>query len=177
MFGPLKLNPMEKTGLNHLIGVFLFLSLCINEVACKAPKRKPESKVLDKQSQNAVKKTTPVFTGKDTCTIEIGKPEILAYMLSQAEFDSIPESGRGDFNESYSDFMYCWHEYANHPGKMRVEETGSRFIRIGDSTLDRTGFRESGFGIILISKSGHFKIVGGTFDKTEVEKNSRFFGL
>ncbi|HEY4288859.1 MAG TPA: hypothetical protein VGN00_17270 [Puia sp.] len=98
-------------------------------------------------------------------------------MLSQAELDSRLESEQDGFNESYSDFTYYWREYANHPGKMRVEETGARFIHIGDSTLDRTAFRENSFGIILISKSGHFKIVGEVFDKAEVEKDSKFFGL
>jgi hypothetical protein len=133
--------------------------------------------MAQKQFQNEEKKTIPVFGKKDTCIVEIGKPEILAYCLSKAELDSLPASEKDDFNESYSDFAYYWDEYAEHPGKMMVNETGARFIHIGDSTIDRKNLPNNGFGIILISKSGHFKIIGGIFDKVEIERNSKFFDL
>ena len=175
MFCPLKLNPMKKNYSNQFIGG-LFI-LCLIAVACKAREQKAELKMAQKQFQNEEKKTIPVFGKKDTCIVEIGKPEILAYCLSKAELDSLPASEKDDFNESYSDFAYYWDEYAEHPGKMMVNETGARFIHIGDSTIDRKSLPNNGFGIILISKSGHFKIIGGIFDKVEIERNSKFFDL
>jgi len=166
---------VKKTHFKQFFGVLSILSLCLFEVACKAPRQKAESKMVEVQPQNRAKKATPVFTGKDTCKVKHGEPEILAYAPSKAEIDALPDSAKDDFNESYSDFMYYWHEFADHPGKIKADETGARFILIGDSTIDKDSLKENAFGIIFVSRTGHFKIFEGQTDKREIEKNSRSF--
>ena len=126
MFCLLKLNPMKKNYSNQFIGG-LFI-LCLIAVACKAREQKAELKMAQKQFQKEEKKTIPVFGKKDTCIVEIGKPEILAYCLSKAELDSLPASEKDDFNESYSDFAYYWDEYAEHPGKIQRYRGRLRYL-------------------------------------------------
>jgi len=56
-------------------------------------------------------KAVPSFK-EDSAKIQSAKPIILAYSLSQSEYDSLASKDKGEYDEGYSDFSNSVSEFA-----------------------------------------------------------------
>jgi hypothetical protein len=113
---------------------------------------------------------------EDTLNITIGRPQIIAYCLSQPEYDSLSSEGRSEYDESFSDFINDVQEYdkGKHSG-IGVSQTGSRFIHIKDTVIDRKLLAHNDFGLIFVNKSGEVQIFQGMLSLAEIKREVRNF--
>jgi hypothetical protein len=152
--------------------VLFIISICLFEVACKEPKKKPKRIENEKQRQGSSKVSDNVK--EDTLKTKIGKPQILAYSLSQPEYDALPVKTRSEYDEGYSDFSQGLEEFAAHnPQKLIVRETASRFILIAGAIVDRKSLQKYDYGVIFITKTGSFKVFEGGLSGHEIEQESK----
>jgi hypothetical protein len=155
--------------------VLFILIICIFDVACKQPNKKTESNAKKEQLQDTSRRETTGNIKDDTIKIKIGDPQILAYSLSQPEHDSLSAKNQDEYDEGYSDFSNELEEFSKHPRKLRLAETASRFIIIADSLVDRKSLTTHAYGLIFVSKTGHFKVFEGGLLRNEIEQESKSF--
>jgi hypothetical protein len=161
--------------LKLLTKVLFILFICLFEIACKEPEKKTERNATEEQLKDSSKRGTPASIKDDTLSIKIGKPQILAYSLSQPEHDSLSVKKQDEYDEGYSDFSYELEEFSKHPGKLTLVETASRFIIIADSVVGRKSLTRHDYGLIFVSKTGRFKVFEGGLLRHEIEQESKSF--
>lgn len=108
----------------------------------------------------------------DTLNISVGYPQILAFSMSQKDYDKLSELEAGEYDERYADLKYYLGKFAEtEKGRdVLIKETASGCIRIGDSVIDRHTLNTS-LGLIFITKNGHFEIVfDGLLDSEITQK-------
>jgi hypothetical protein len=108
----------------------------------------------------------------DVITITSDTAWIVAYSLSQPEYDTLSAKEKDEYDEGYSDFYNDLREFAHEKhDKIIIQQTGSRFILVKDSVIDRKKLRPNyDYGLIFVSKTGNVKIFPGGLTKSEIRK-------
>ena len=111
----------------------------------------------------------------DTAVITPDTAWIVAYSLSQPEYDTLSAKGKDEYDEGYSDFYNDLREFAHEKhDKINIQQTGSRFILVKDSVIDRKNLRPNyDYGLIFVSKTGNVKIFPGGLAKNEISETVR----
>ena len=115
----------------------------------------------------------------DTIKIDVGLPHIIAFSLTQNEYDKLSDIDAGEYDEGYGDMIFYLDKFAEKVkySDLLIKETASRYIKVGKYLIDRKKFKFS-WGLIFISKSGKFEIVNNGLIDTEIsEKSKSFLGL
>jgi hypothetical protein len=111
---------------------------------------------------------------EDTAEVQSAKPIILAYSLSQSEYDSLASKDKGEYDEGYSDFSNSVSEFAEKKlTAFSIQETASRFIFIGDTVIDRKKLKKYYYGLILMPRYGRAEIFEGGLQSSEIEREAR----
>jgi hypothetical protein len=167
---------MHYKVIRHIL-IFVSFSGFISESACRnIDQKKSSDKIVNQQSgeskEDSVKRNIPT----DSIRFVEGRISILAYSLSQLEYNSLSGKEKGEYDEGYSDFSSSLEEFGKIASdSVLLQETASRFIIIGDSIIDRESLKKYNYGLIFISKDGKKRIFEGGLSVAEIESQIRDF--
>jgi len=164
---------MERISYIALLALVL---LC----ACSSNPQKDDlaaSKFVDDSLRSIKGRTEVQLENKkknfDTLDIAIGKPQILAFSITQSEYDKLSDDEAGEYDEGYGDLMFYLGEFAKkvNGNELLIRETASKFIKIDGFLIDRKKLKSS-WGLIFITKDGKYEVVcDGLLDSEILEKS------
>jgi hypothetical protein len=157
----------------------MLFAICLFVLAQSCGQRHPHPIVQASHADTVAvsQKALPKADHDDTLHVDVGKPQILAYSLSQPEYDTMSDKLRSEYDEGYSDFYEDVLEYdkAGHPG-ISLSQTGSPLIVVGDSLIDRRILDHNDqYGFIFVSGSGKVKVFQGMLSEADIRREAKSF--
>lgn len=161
---------------------YILMSLVLLGIECKVS-IDSKNNIRDERSNikiNAIQneKKNKILKNKaqqsDTLNISIGQSQILAFSMTQDEYDKLSEDAAGEYAEGYGDMIYYLEQFSNMvSGKdILIRETASRYIKIGSSLINRKTL-DSYFGLIFITKKGNYEIVNNGLLNLEIQQKAK----
>lgn len=168
---------------------YLTLLIFILLYSCDNPQRNKNSLTTKESTQDSLELSKDKVkieaeldtknTKLDTLDIAIGKPQIIAFTITQSEYNKLSDEEAGEYDEGYGDFIFYIGKFAEKVkgNELLISETASRFIRIKDSLIDRQKLKST-WGLIFITKDGKYEVVcDGLLDSEILEKSKSMFSL
>lgn len=107
----------------------------------------------------------------DTIVVDTSTSYIVAYAISQPEYDTMSLREKDEYDEGYGDLVSAMLDFKDQkPAGIKFETTASRFIVFKDSVIDRKKLKKNNFGVIFITKNGKIKIIEDGMATSDIKK-------